>query len=133
MKYLLLFHVEENALDDATPDEMREAMERWTAFDAEAANREALIACEPLEPSPAATTLHLRGEDEPLVSDGPFAETKERVGGFCLLDCESRDEAIEWARKVPMGVGAIEIRPVMDLSAFGYRSRTLTPAGAARE
>jgi hypothetical protein len=109
---------------------MREAMERWTAFDAEAAEKGALIACEPLEPSPAATTLHLRGEDEPLFHDGPFAETKERVGGFCLLDCASRDEAIRWARRVPMAVGGIEVRPVMDLSAFGYRSRTLTPASA---
>ena len=64
------------------------------------------------------------------MTDGPFAESKEQLGGFCLLECESRDEALEWANKVPLGSGSIEIRPVMDLSQFGYESRTVTPANA---
>jgi hypothetical protein len=47
-----------------------------------------------------------------------------------LLECESRDEALEWANKVPMSSGSIEVRPVMDLSRFGYESKTLSPANA---
>jgi hypothetical protein len=128
MKYLLTFVVESRSMDDASPEEMRAGIDAWSAFDSEAAERGALIACEPLEP--AATTIRLREDAEPVVTDGPFADTKEQLGGFCLLECESLDEAREWADKVPIRSGAIEIRPVMDLSGFGYRSRTLTPARA---
>jgi hypothetical protein len=128
MKYLLSFIVEESSLEDASPEETREAMARWAAFDDEATDRGALIACEPLESSSVATTMHVREQGEPIVTDGPFAESKEQLGGFCLLECEHLDEALEWARKVPMRAGAIEIRPVMDLSQFGYESRTVSPA-----
>jgi hypothetical protein len=127
MKYLLSFVVEEGANDDATPEEMREAMEAWNAFDTEAAEKGALIACEPLEKTSEATTIHLR-DGERMVTDGPFAESKEHLGGFALLECASREEAIEWANKVPMTSGSIEVRPVMDLSQFGYESKTVAPA-----
>jgi hypothetical protein len=128
MRYLLTFVVEPGGMDDASPEEMSAAIEAWNAFDSEAAEAGVLIACEPLEP--AATTIHLREDGEPLVTDGPFADTKEQLGGFCLLDCRSLDEARTWADKVPMRTGAIEIRPAMDLSQFGYQSRTLRPAKA---
>jgi hypothetical protein len=130
MKYLLSFIVQEGSQDDATPEEMREAMEAWNAFDSELVERGALIACEPLENSSAATTIHIR-DGERIVTDGPFAETKEQLGGFGVLECASREEAIEWAHKVPMNSGSIEIRPVMDLAQFGYESKTLTPAKAS--
>ena len=130
MKYLMSFIVDEGGMEDASPEEMREAMERWGAFDDEAAERGALIACEALEGSPSATTMHVSEEGERIISDGPFAESKEQLGGFCLLECEDLDEALGWARKVPMRAGAIEIRPVMDLSPFGYESRTVSPARA---
>jgi hypothetical protein len=128
MKYLLTFVVEPGRMENASPEEMRQGIDAWSAFDNEAAERGALIACEPLEP--AATTIHLREESEPVVTDGPFADTKEQLGGFCLLECESLDEAREWADKVPMRTGTIEIRPVRDLSAFGYSSKTVSPAKA---
>jgi hypothetical protein len=130
MKYLLSFVVDEGAMEAASPEEMREGMERWSAFDEEATQKGALIACEPLENSSAATTVHLREDGERIVSDGPFAESKEQLGGFCLLECEDLDEALDWANKVPLRSGSIEIRPIMDLSQFGYQSRTLTPAKA---
>jgi hypothetical protein len=129
MKYLLTFVVEEGAMD-SSPEEMREALERWSAFDEEAATAGALIACEPLEESSTSTTLRVRREGDPELTDGPFAESKEQLGGFCLLECADADEALAWARKVPLREGAIEIRPIMDLSQFGYESRTLTPARA---
>jgi hypothetical protein len=122
--------VDEGAMETASPEEMREGLERWSAFDEEATQRGALIACEPLENSSAATTVHVREDGERIVSDGPFAETKEQLGGFCLLECENLDEALDWANKVPLRSGSIEIRPIMDLSQFGYQSRTLTPAKA---
>jgi hypothetical protein len=130
MKYLLSFIVEESDMEEPTPDEMSEGMRRWGAFDDEATERGVLIACEPLESSSAAKTMHLRNDGERLVTDGPFAESKEQLGGFCLLECEDLDEALEWAEKVPVRSGSIEIRPVMDLSQFGYKSRTVSPAKA---
>jgi hypothetical protein len=129
MKYLLNFIVEERTME-SPPEEMRAALERWAEFDREAADAGVLIACEPLEESAATTTLHVPREGEPTLTDGPFAESKEQLGGFCLLECADGDEALAWARKVPIGTGSIEIRPVMDLAKFGYESRTATPARA---
>jgi hypothetical protein len=129
MKYLLTFVVEEGAMD-SSPEEMREALERWAAFDQEAVDAGAMIACEPLEESSKSRTLRVARGAEPVLTDGPFAESKEQLGGFCLLECANADEALEWARKVPLREGSIEIKPIMDLSQFGYESRTLTPARA---
>jgi hypothetical protein len=131
MRYLLSFIVEERAMEDASPEEMQAALERWAAFDDEAVARGAMIACEPLEPGSVATTVHVRDDGERIVTDGPFAESKEQLGGFALLECENLDEALEWARKVPLRAGSVEVRPVMDLSRFGYESRTVAPANAA--
>jgi hypothetical protein len=74
MKYLLSFLVEEGGMEDVSPDEMKDGIRRWSAVDDEATERGALIACEPLESSSAAKTVHLREEGERLVTDGPFAE-----------------------------------------------------------
>jgi hypothetical protein len=129
MKYLLTFIVDEDRTDWSA-EETREGLERWRAFDQEAVDAGAMIACEPVEESSTTRTLRVGPGAEPMLTDGPFAESKEQLGGFCLLECENADEALEWARKVPMREGSIEIRPVMDLSQFGYESRTLTPARA---
>jgi hypothetical protein len=129
MKYLLTFLVDERTMGNASPEETRESLENWSAFDREAAEAGALIACEPVEGSSTATTIQIGPEGRTL-TDGPFAESKEQLGGFCLLECASKDEALEWAAKVPMRTGAIEVWPIMDLSQFGYESKTLTPARA---
>jgi hypothetical protein len=131
MKYMLTFVRDQDEMYDATDEEMRAGMEAWTAFDKEAVEAGALIACEPLELPKTAKTLELGPSGEVSVTDGPFAETKEQLGGFALLECRDLDEALEWARKVPMGGrGKIEVRKVMDLSPFGYQSSTVPPAKA---
>jgi hypothetical protein len=127
MKYLLTFITDRSGMD-ASPEEMKEAMDRWTAFDKEAVETGALIACEPLEDPSAATTIRLSADGERTITDGPFAETKEQLGGFALLECEDFDEAMSWAKKVPMGAGSIEVRQIMDLTPFGYQSSTVLPA-----
>jgi hypothetical protein len=129
MKYLLTFVVEERTMG-GSPEETQAGLERWKEFDDEAAQAGVLIACEPLEESSATRTLRVPRDGEPTLIDGPFAESKEQLGGFCLLECADADDALAWARKVPIGEGSIEIRPVMDLSKFGYESRTPTPARA---
>lgn len=68
--------------------------------------------------------MHVRDEPERIVTNGLYSDSKEQLGGFCLPECEDLDEALEWAGKVPLRSGSIEIRPVMDLSRSGYESRT---------
>jgi hypothetical protein len=129
MKYMLTFISDRSGMD-ASPEELKEAMDRWTEFDKEAVEAGALIACEPLEDASGATTIRLGDGGDKAITDGPFAETKEQLGGFALLECTDFDEALSWAKKVPMGGGAIEIRQVMDLTPFGYESSTVGPAKA---
>ena len=129
MKYLLTFVRDQSQMYAGTEEEMKTAMEAWNEFDRQAVEAGALIACEPLEPPAGAKTLR-SSAGKPTVTDGPFAETKEQLGGFALLECADLDEAMDWARKVPAFDGAIEVRKVMDLSAWGYQSSTVAPAKA---
>jgi hypothetical protein len=131
MKYLLTFYREEGDMENASPEEMKEGIERWNAFDREAVDAGVLIACEPLEERSNATTIRLSEGGEATTTDGPFAESKEQLGGFCLIEVDGREEALEWAAKVPLRPGAaMEVRPIRDLSEFGYESATVSPAKA---
>ena len=117
MKYLLTFYAGENA-GEATPEEVAAAVRRWREFDDEARAAGALLACEPLEPTSTATTISVREDGTRPLTDGPFAETKEQLGGFCLLECETRAEALAWANKVPLSARKIELRAIKDYSAI---------------
>ena len=89
----------------------------------------AFVAGEGLQPSATATTVKLRGDEEPITVDGPFAETKEQLGGFYLIETQDLDAALEWARKIPAQPGwSIEVRPVMDYEASGSEEHTSTEA-----
>lgn len=86
----------------------------------EAARKGVLIAAEPLAPTSTATTVRV-ADGKALVTDGPFAETKEQLAGYYILDCGNLDEAIEWAGRIPTGCkggeGCIEIRPLPGIPA----------------
>src|SRR5262245_5334303 len=129
MKYLYTF-IGDDSDRPSSPEEMKQGIEAWSAFDREAVDAGVLIACEPLEPGEA-TTIRIGADGERAVTDGPFAESKEQLGGFCLLEVKDHDEALAWAEKIPLrNAASMEIRPVLDLSQFGYESSTLTPAAA---
>jgi hypothetical protein len=129
MKYLLTFIVGERSMENATPEEMKAGMEAWTAFDRETTDAGVLIACEPTQDAAARISVGEGGER--AVTDGPFAESKELLGGFCLLECADLDEALGWANKAPVQPSTtIEVRPITDLSQFGYESATVSPAKA---
>jgi hypothetical protein len=120
MKYLLAFFGEEGAWNDATPEEIQEGMKRWEAYTQSLLDSGAYIAGEGLKDSDTATTVKHQG-DERIVTDGPFAETKEQLGGFYLIDVQNLDDAIEWAKRVPLSDGmSTEVRPVMDYEEAGY-------------
>ena len=109
MKYMLLICVGEDV--QLTPEEGAE-MERATlAWVDEMDGRGVRLQGAPLQPVSDATTVRVR-QDEVLISDGPFAETKEQIGGFDILECTDLDQAIEVAAKHPVArIGTIEVRP----------------------
>ena len=127
MKYLLALISEEGGMEDASPEEMKAVMDRWDAYSREVVNNGAFLAGEGLQPSATASTVKIEQGKEPTVTDGPFAESKEQLGGFYLLECKDLDEALDYAKKIPFQSGSVEVRPVMDYSEFGYES----PAEAA--
>jgi len=131
MQYLLTYLTDQSAMADATEDEMRDWLDAWSAFDRAAIEAGVLIAGVPLEDSSTATTLEQKENGEKVTIDGPFAESKEQLGGFHLLECDNLDEALDWAQKVPLRTGYIEVKPARDLSALGYETPTPGPIKVA--
>jgi hypothetical protein len=116
MRYLLLIYETERAAQPS-PDEASASTKRYAAFTAEVRSRGLFQAGEALEPTTTATTVRVR-DGKAVVTDGPFAETKEFLGGFYLLDCRDLDEAIALAKQLPAAeTGSIEIRPIWELPA----------------
>ena len=118
MQYLLLIYLAEQGAETATDDEaMASELAAYGAFTAETRLRNQFIAGEALEPTSTATSVRVR-DGNVAVTDGPFAETKEALGGFYLLECADLDEAIEMAAKIPAAKrGTIEVRPIWQLPA----------------
>jgi hypothetical protein len=117
VKYLCTIYGDESRLADATPEQMNETLEAYGAFGTEAGD--VILGGEGLQPTSTATTVRVR-DGERMLTDGPFAETKEQLGGFYLLECDSLDEAIEWAAKIPGAqFGSVEVRPVMNYEGTG--------------
>ena len=111
MRYALLICTEEANHASMTSTEM----DGYAAFGEEMGARGVLQGGERLRPTTDATTVRVR-DGEVLTSDGPFAETKEQMGGFYLVDCADLDEAIEIASKIPGArVGSIEVRPIWEM------------------
>ena len=130
MKYLLALISEEGGMEDASPEEMKAVMDAWSAYSQNAVDNGAFLAGEGLQPSATASTVRIKEGNEPAVTDGPFAESKEQLGGFYLLECRDLDDALEYAKKIPFRDGWVEVRPVMDYEGSGYEEPTRTGATA---
>jgi hypothetical protein len=119
MRFMLTLIGPESGDEDITPEQIKAEMSDWEAYGKETVDAGVFLAGEGLQPSATAKTVRGgRGEDQ-VVTDGPFAESKEQLGGFYLLECKDMDEALEWAKKVPLPDGSIEVRPVMDYAEAG--------------
>jgi hypothetical protein len=114
MKYAFLIYTDPD-LDAARSDEENQRIiDAYWKFEDVVASRTPVLAGEALGPAEAARSVRVR-EGKTLKTDGPFAETKEVLGGFYLLDCKDLDEALEFAAMIPSAVdGCIEVRPVVD-------------------
>jgi hypothetical protein len=115
MKYMLLIYLEENALSETE----REHCYKESAQLAQQLNLKGqYLATAPLHPISTATSVRVR-DGKPLVTDGPFAETREQLGGFFLIDAQNLDDAIAIASQIPGAqVGTVEIRPVIEVAGL---------------
>lgn len=128
MKYLLALISEEGGMEDASPEEMKAVMDAWSGYSQTAVDNGAFLAGEGLQPSATASTVRIEDGSVAAVTDGPFAESKEQLGGFYLLECKDLDEALDYAKKIPYQNGWVEVRPVMDYEGSGYEEPTRTGA-----
>ncbi|MGA5822820.1 YciI family protein [Kitasatospora sp. NPDC094028] len=114
MRYLLMICTDESRIAALSPAEGAAMLAEYGAFGEEMGRRGVLLGGERLRPTTDATTVRVR-DGEVLVADGPFAETKEQVGGYYLVDCRNLDEAIEVASRIPGAQhGTIEVRPIWE-------------------
>lgn len=122
MKYMLLVYSDENSWTDETrADCYAESLQLVRDIAAEGK----YLAASPLQSTATATSVRVRGANR-LITDGPFAETKEHLGGYFLIDAEDLDDAIAIAARIPAArVGTIEVRPIIELPG-------LTPGDGAR-
>lgn len=117
MQYLLLLHVDEAGWGRLTPDEQAQGLAGYEAFNRALGDAGALVVANRLAPSGGARTVRTKG-GRAVVMDGPFAETKEQVGGFYLIEAPDLEAATAWAARCPAsGHGAVEVRPLFQASA----------------
>ena len=115
MKYALLIYASEQDWANQTEEQGQTQFQEYMAFTKDVVDRGIYQGGEALQPIATATTVRVR-DGETLTTDGPFAETKDQLGGFYLVDCNDLDEAIEIAARIPdVRGGSIEVRPVMEI------------------
>jgi hypothetical protein len=115
MRYMMLIYSRED--EAVTAEDMRAVAAAHKVVMDQTRDRGIFCAADPLQPSVTATTVRVQG-GKSLVTDGPFAETKEQLAGYYILDCQDLDEALTWAAKIPTAcagaAGCIEIRPIRE-------------------
>lgn len=115
MKFMLLMQSDESNPQSEGPTE--EALNLMGAYNESLMKAGVLLAGEGLHPSSEGVRVHFDGDDREVV-DGPFTESTELLGGFWMLEVGSREEAVEWARRVPLREAQIEVRQVFELADF---------------
>jgi hypothetical protein len=125
MSFLLtIYDDERNWAAELDEGARKELVDAYWALDAEAKEKGVYVESAGLHPAATAKTLQIRDGEE-SVTDGPFAETKEQLGGIYLLGCATMEEALAWAAKVPAArTGTVEVRQVMDYEAAGFKDPT---------
>ena len=115
MRFLVSMVVDEASRQDATPEEMKEMGAKMMQFMGELRESGALL--DPgakLAPSATAKTLRYGEDGKQVVTDGPFAESKEQVAGYMVLECDDLEQAVGWVQKMPVSGGTIEVRPIAE-------------------
>jgi hypothetical protein len=114
MQYMLLIYGNENDWQNQTPEQLKKMYADYGAFTQALMQAGVMQGGSELKPVATATTVRVRA-GKTLTMDGPFAETKEQLGGYYLIDVPDLDQAIHWAAKIPSALaGSIEIRPMSE-------------------
>jgi hypothetical protein len=128
MKYLLLIYMDEKAMNEA---ERAQCYKDSTQLCHDLSANGQYLAANPLHPVATATSLRIR-EGKRLVTDGPFAETREQLGGYFLIDAEDLDSALDVAAKIPAArKGTVEVRPVLDIHGLPNIAREESAAAVS--
>jgi len=114
MRFLVSLIFDESEMDDVTQEQMEQISENMNRYNDELREAGVFVGGEGLGPSGLARTLRWGEAGKPVATDGPFAESKEQLGGFWILECGDLDEAVEWAGKAPIENGALEVRPIVE-------------------
>jgi hypothetical protein len=123
MKYLCIAYEEEEKLNDLSEGEWQALREETLTYVDGLRKSSRLIAAHPLQSATTAAMVRVRG-GEPVVTDGPFAETKEQIGGFFLIEAKDFDEAVQIAAQWPSArIGSIEVRPIEEELQMDRRYR----------
>jgi len=112
VKYMLMFTSNRDDRAETPPEEVKAMYERIGQWWGEHASAGRILGGEELQGADTAATVHNAGGDQAVVTDGPFIEAKETIGGYAIVDVASRDEALAMARTWPAG-GSVEVRPVV--------------------
>lgn len=112
MQYLLLIYDDEDVLAAYTEEQTQNQYQQHMDLTADMKENGVFVGGAALEPTSTATTVRIQADGKALFTDGPFAETKERLGGYYLVDCTDLDDALSWAARIPMS-GSVEVRPLM--------------------
>ena len=113
MQFMLLIYDDEQIPQTMSEEERNAFMGEYFAYTEELRQAGAYVAGDALQAIETATTVRVR-DAEQLLTDGPFAETKEQLGGYYIVDVDSLDDAIRWAAKIPSArFGSLEVRPVV--------------------
>ena len=127
MRYALLIVDSETAHpspEPSSPEVVEQVMKAYNDYTQMLKDRGAYLGGEALEPNPTATTVRVQ-DGKPIVTDGPFVESKEALGGFYIVECASLDEALDWAVRLPDARhGGVEVRPVLDVEALQAEGAT---------
>jgi len=114
MKFMVTLITDGTLMENRTPEEMEEFAGKMGEFMSEIQAAGVLLHTDALGPSAGARTLRHAEDGELAVTDGPFAETKEQIAGYMVLECPDLDAAVGWAQKMPILGGAIEVRPIAE-------------------
>ena len=119
-KFLVAIIGDEDWVKTATPEEFEQMTSDMNAYNDELMKAGVMVDGQGLGPTANAKTLRYGEDGKTVVTDGPFSESKEQIGGFWIFETKDIDEAVEWARKAPVGEGAVEIREVIETAEENY-------------
>jgi hypothetical protein len=118
MRYLMIVKATEMSERGEFPPDAEKMFAEMAAFNNEMIEAGVMLDAAGLKPSSAGKRVIFNGRGKTVVMDGPFAETKELIGGFWIIQCKDMDEALSWARRVPFEEGAVELRPFHEPEDF---------------